>query len=172
MITMNGKPTDYELLEPASPVEVIPDPGIRVGWAWVVIVVLVVLVILWVVGRKTPVGGGGVARRNAALAESKEALGRVVTKDARDAAVQCSLILRNYLSVTFDDPALYETHEEFVLRHDALQALAPELRADAVAGFSRLAALKYGPEISLADPLGVIEESRILLESLHRGIVA
>lgn len=166
---MNGKST-YELLEPESPVGVIPDSGLWIWWVWVSIVLLVVLAILWARSRRKPVGSGVLARRNAALAESMEALGRVATVDVRAAAVQCSLILRNYLSIAAGDPALYETHEEFVIRHDALQALAPEVRAAAAAGFARLAALKYGPEIPLADPLDVIGESRVLLESLHRGI--
>jgi len=40
--------------------------------------------------------------------------------------VLASLILREYLSSAAGDPALFETHEEFISRHDALQSLTPD----------------------------------------------
>jgi hypothetical protein len=67
---------------------------------------------------------------------------------------------------------LFETHEEFVSRHDALLALTPEARAATETGFTRLAALKYAPEIPDAVPAEVVAESRALLETLHHGFAA
>lgn len=83
-----------------------------------------------------------------------------------------SLILRKYLSAAANDPALFETHEEFISRHDSLQALKPEARAAAEAGFTRLASLKYAPEIQEDAPAQVIADSRALLETLHQGFAA
>ena len=57
----------------------------------------------------------------AAFAEACAAMAAISTADVRDAAVLSSLILRKYLATAAGDPALFETHEEFVARHDALQ---------------------------------------------------
>ena len=70
------------------------------------------------------------------------------------------------------DPALFETHEEFVARHDALAALSADARHAAESGFSRLVALKYSPEIPQGDPKEVISDSRALLKTLHQGFAA
>jgi hypothetical protein len=96
----------------------------------------------------------------------------IATDDVRNAAVLASLILRKYLSIAAGDPALYETHEEFVARHDALSALAAEARAATAEGFGRLAALKYAPEIPAAAEEEVIAQARTLLETLHHGFAA
>ena len=85
------------------------------------------------------------------------------------AAVLASLTLRDYLATAADDPALFETHEEFIARHDSLAALTEKARAAAAAGFSRLAALKYAAEPPASTASLVIESARTLLDELHRG---
>ena len=64
---------------------------------------------------------------------------------------------------------MFETHEEFISRHDSLQALTAEARAAAEAAFTRLASLKYAEEIPDDDPAEVIADARKLLETLHQG---
>lgn len=172
MNTMDEKTTGIEWMEPASPEALLPDSGL---WPWLaaaVIAVLVVSVVMIVLRKKKPAATSLRVLRNAAFAEAIAALAKTTTTDVRDAAVQSSLILRNYLSTAAGDPALFETHEEFVARHDALSALTTAARSAADAGFGRLAALKYAPGIPAATPAEVIAESRTLLETLHHGFAA
>ncbi len=62
-----------------------------------------------------------------------------------DVATRASLVLRHYLVLTLDEPVLYETHEEFLLRSDALQDLPQGARARLTPLLSELASAKYGP---------------------------
>jgi len=171
MNTMKGQSTGLELMEPGSPEALIPASGLWPWMAGAVIVVLVVLgLMIFLLRQRKPNAVGGMVVRNAALAEAIAALAMIATEDARDAAVQASLILRSYLSVVAGDRALYETHEQFVARHDALETLSAEVRAAAEAGLSRLAAMKYAPGMAEATVEEVIVESRALLETLHQGL--
>lgn len=166
---MNGKPKALELLEPASPEALVPDYGL---WPWLAAAVLVILlgIALWMFLRKRkPAGADLAAIRKAALADAQNALDKLAPGSCRETAVMTSLILRKYLSAAANDPALFETHEEFVSRHDSLQDLTPDARAAAENGFTRLAALKYAPQVPAAEPQQIITESRGLLETLHRG---
>ena len=169
---MSEKTSGLELMEPASPDLLIPEYGL---WPWfAVAAVIIVLAILtaWFFQRKNKPVIDPLTLRNAAFAEAIAALAGTATDSAREAAVHCSLILRRYLSAAANDPALFETHEEFISRHDALQALTPETRATTGRVFERLAALKYAPEIPDASSTEVIAESRSLLETLHHGFAA
>ncbi|MCX6866162.1 MAG: hypothetical protein NTV46_08105, partial [Verrucomicrobia bacterium] len=150
MNTMAGQTTGLELMEAASPEALMPDSGL---WLWLVIaamVVLVVIVIMIYLRNRKPAAADLERIRHAALAEATAALANIRTADVRDAAVQSSLILRRYVLAVTGDPALYETHEEFVVRPDALQALTAEARAAAETGFTRMAAMKYAPEMPAA----------------------
>lgn len=170
---MDGSTHNLQLLDPASPEALLPDASL---WPWLaaaaaVIAMLGLLAIL-VARRKPAPAATPRALRNAAFAEAVRALAATTTHDVRDAAVQASLILRQYLAAAAGDPALYQTHEEFVARHDALQAVTAATRAAAQDGFSRLAALKYAPEVAAVAPAVVLAESRALLETLHHGFTA
>lgn len=158
-------------MDPGAPESLVPDNGL---WPWFVVAAVVSLlaIALMVFVRKKKAAVNPLAARNAAFAEAIAALANQTTDDTRSAAVQSSLILRRYLSVAAADPALFETHEEFISRHDALQALTPEARAATETGFTRLAALKYAPEIPGTAPADVIADSRSLLETLHHGFAA
>ena len=160
------------LLEPASPDALLPDGGL---WPWLLaaaaIGVLVVLALRVVLKNRRP-SAQRHSIRHAAFAEALRALAAATATDVRDAAVQSSLILRAYLAAAAGDPALYETHEEFIARHDALQAVTADARAAAQLGFSRLAALKYAPQPPAVAAEQVVEEARALLETLHHGFTA
>jgi hypothetical protein len=110
--------------------------------------------------------------RKAAYAQAAAALEEIEAVPARDAAVRSSLILRKYLSAAAGDPALFETHQETISRHDALKGFSEEARATTGRGFARLAALKYAAEIPDAEASEVVAESRALLETLHHGFRA
>lgn len=163
--------TSFELKEPAPPDALVPSIGLWPWWVAGAAVVLLAIILMLVFRKRTrPVDPA--AARNAAFKDAMAALGGVAATRAREAAVQCSLILRRYLSTAAGDPALFETHEEFVARRDSLQALKEPAREAAATGFSRLAALKYAPEIPDADPNEVLSDSRKLLETLHGGFAA
>ncbi len=170
---MNGKPSNFELLEPASPDALVPDPTVAL-WMILAVVLLGFLIagyFLFRNGKKYAVVAPG-RFRDPFHQEAATALEKINALQSRDAAVQASLILRKYLSLAAHDPALYETHEEFVSRHDALSVLTDEAREASEAGFARLASLKYASELPDVSPHDVVNESRSLLETLHHGFRA
>jgi hypothetical protein len=77
---------------------------------------------------------------------------------------EVSSIVRSFLFSGLDDPALFETQEEFNARDKALAAV-PESQRAGLAGFlNRLAELKYAPDA--ADPTALRQlapEARALL---------
>lgn len=170
--TMNASTTAIEWMEPASPEALLPDHGWEPWLAVAAATVLVLILLRVMLRKKTPLAVGPLARRNAAFAEAVAALAAATRDDVRATAVQSSLILRKYLAVAADDPALFETHEEFVLRHDALPSLSAAARSALAAGLSRLAAMKYSPASPDESAAGVIAQSRALLETLHHGFTA
>jgi hypothetical protein len=170
---MDGKTTSLELLEPASPEALVPRFGL---WPWLlaaaILVIAAVALVIYLKKRRPAAAADIVSMRKAALAEAVAVLSGPAPETTREAAVTSSLVLRKYLAAAAGDPALFETHEEFVSRRDSLQTLTPAARAAAEEGFTRLAALKYAPEIPEAAPAQVIAESRALLETLHHGFAA
>ena len=79
---------------------------------------------------------------------------------------------RNSRTRTAGDPALFETHEETLARHDALARFDESARTTAAGGFARLAALKYDSHPPAGDPAGVLADARALLATLDRGFRA
>lgn len=172
---MEGAPHNFQLLEPPSPEALVPDSRVE---TWMVVVAVAALVLLgilvtWMVRKKKKASIDPSAARNAARTEAIAALEAIPTScSTREAAVRCSLIIRKYLSIAAGDPALFETHEEYLSRHEALKNFTPEARSTAQQGFTRLAGLKYAattPDTAL-DVL--IAGSRRLLETLHQGFLA
>ena len=133
---MNEKSGNFELLEPVSPESLIPDSWVE-PWMIVAAVVLAVALLAVVIfKKKKAVPADPLALRRAAHAEAVAALDKIGAVPAREAAVQSSLILRRYLSVVAGDPALFETHEEYISRHEALKDFSEDARGSAVAGAS------------------------------------
>ncbi|NIP93916.1 MAG: hypothetical protein GWO24_10875 [Akkermansiaceae bacterium] len=62
-----------------------------------------------------------------------------------EVATEASLVIRHYLVATLQEPALYETHEEFIMRSDALQGLPAGARERLGPLLDQLARAKYGP---------------------------
>lgn len=166
---MNGDSSRLVLQESATPEDLIPDHGLWPWWLAAAIIGVLVISAVLVFRKRKPTAADPAKLRESAFREALSALAETSTGDARGAAVQSSLVLRKYLSIAAADPSLYETHEEFISRQDALMALTETARAAAEVGFSRLAALKYGPEPPGTPAAEVITESRALLETLHHG---
>lgn len=155
--------------DPPPPEALIPDAAL---WPWIIasILLLTLLTSAWLVlKRKKSSTPDPTATRNAAFSSASNALASITTHDAREAAIQASLILRNYLASAASDPALFETHEEFITRHDSLHALNEPTRRTATSAFSRLASLKYTPDSPESSSSEILSSARSLLVSLHQG---
>jgi hypothetical protein len=169
---MNEKTSSFQLLEPNSPEVLVPQSWLE---PWMIVAAIVLLLALGAViafWKKKPATVDLLAVRNAAYREAASELEKITALQPREVAVQSSLILRKYLSTAAHDPALFETHEEFLSRHNSLASLTDEARAASEAGFSRLASLKYAAEPPNINPSAVVAESRTLLETLHHGFRA
>lgn len=169
---MNEKSGSFELLEPGLPEALVPDSWVEPWMIAAAVALLVVALAVLILKKKKPAPLDPLAIRMAAYEEATAGLGEIDAIPARDAAVRSSLILRKYLSVAAGDPALFETHEETISRHDALKDFSEEARATTCRGFARLASLKYAAEIPDAAASEIVAESRALLETLHHGFRA
>jgi len=169
---MDDATTGFKLLEPEAPEALVPEAWFQPWMVGILIVFLGVWIAIWL-SRK-----GGAAQpdprqiRNAAYREAVASLAAIRTEDSRDAAVQSSLVLRKYLAQAAADPALYETHEEFLSRHETLATLSEPAKAAATEGFSLLAAIKYARESPSQASSETVAGSRSLLETIHHGFPA
>lgn len=169
---MNESAGTFQLQEPVKPEALVPASWVE-PWMFAVggAILLAFLAALFF-RRKIVAKPDPMAVRRAAFADALKTLeGINPAVQPREAAVQSSLIVRRYLSVAAGDPALFETHEEYLARHEALKDFSEEARASAAAGFTRLAELKYAEEIPATETATVIADSRKLLETLHYGFL-
>jgi hypothetical protein len=167
---MNSDSATLELRDAVLPDRLLP--GHDLAWWWLVAVVFLLitaLLVLMLVFRAKAKPPHPSELREAAFHDALAALTASSPADARAAAVTASLAVRKYLSIAAADPALFETHEEFLTRHDALMPLKPEARDAAESGFAKLASMKYAPHPTDASAAKVMAESRTLLETLHHG---
>lgn len=169
---MNEPSGNFVLLEPGSPESLIPDAWLEPWMVAVALVLLAAVVAFMIFRKRKSAASDPSAIRREAHAAAAAALDLVKTQQPRDTAIQSSLILRKYLSTAAGDPALFETHEETLSRHEAFTAFSPEARAAASTGFSWLATLKYAPEVPDVEASEVVRNSRDLLETLHQGLQA
>ncbi len=168
---MEEKKQIFELLEPQSPETLVPDSWIE-PWMIILLVLFILAVVaLFIFRRKKKNTLDPEAVRLAAYQEASQAFAKIGEVTTREAAVQASLILRKYLSVVASDPALFETHEETISRHEALKKFTEPARETAKNAFSRLASLKYAKEIPDAPASNIITDGAHLLETLHHGFV-
>ncbi len=165
---MEEKAPNLQLQEPISPESLVP--AMDFAFVWLIAGAVIVLIALaYFLTRKRKAALDPTAHRLAAYKIAKKSLDAVNAGNAREAAVQTSLIIRRFLSDAVGDPSLFETHEEFISRQDSLKKLKPEARDAASQGFSRLVKLKYAPEIPTEPPAVIVAEARELLEKLNGG---
>ena len=171
---MAEKSDDALVLRDLVPVEpLLPDPGMP-PWAWVAIGLGVVALIGLVIFLRRSKTAGPVDPRlayEAAYARAQQELESVPAGGMQEAATRVSVVLRRYLAAVCGDPALFETHEEFIARHHALAGYPEDLRKVTAEGFSHLARLKYGREAP-GDPVALFSAARQLLDKLHQHLPA
>lgn len=158
----------FELVESREAIELIPQRDIPAWWFAVALAVILIVVGLTMIFSKTNKPIDPRTREREAFSRAKEAFGSLGTKGVRDTAVSVSQIMRRYLADAMDEPALFETHEEFVSRHDVLKDYPEELKVETGNFFSQLAAVKYAPEIpDGCDSCKIAEGGMKILERMH-----
>lgn len=165
---MAEEENSFELVESRDAIELVPQRDIPVWWfALALAVVFLVSCLIYFFRNSTKPAAPEVRERKAYL-DAKEALGALGTQGVRETAVSVSCILRKYLADSMDEPALYETHEEFVSRHNVLKDFSEDIRTETGEFFSQLAEVKYAEEISDGCDSGKMAEGGMkLLERMH-----
>ena len=85
-------------------------------------------------------------------------------------ATRISLIIRQYLSTAFNDPALFETNEEFTLRESALDQLHPRSRQSVINTLHSLSQIKYAPANTPTDINRLIDNAESLIANLEINV--
>ena len=168
---MEEKNNSFELVETQEALKLVPTWEPQAWWFFAaagLVVLLLFVVLLLLRSRKIAADPG--RERREAYKEAKSDFKDYHGTNFREAAAWVSLVLRRYLAKSMSEPALFETHEEFVGRHDGLKDLPEDVRADVGRYFSFLAALKYAPEAGneiTADE--ITSGGAALLERIHRA---
>ena len=145
----------------------IPDPtphlpGVAIPfWAWVLLALAVLAITLLVLAVILLRNKGPVANTIEDVylmsREQLEALrDRIETHPLADIATQASFAIRYYLAACLGEPPLFEPHEEFTLRADALDKLPAGSRDHLNPLLEQLAECKYGPSAKNADRAGAL----------------
>lgn len=169
---MEDSTQDLRLIEPPSADGLMPHP---ITWgAWcviggVILLLVVIAILIWRNARQSPAATKEDLEQKA-RADAMAALADCAMINPNQTATECSLIVRRYLSELTGDPALYETHEQWVMRHDALEDFNDSFKEQIGELFSKLAALKYAPEHKGDSPAAIIENSRYVVDAAHREI--
>ena len=162
---------NFTLMESGSVEALIPRA--ETPWLWIGIgAVILMTIVAWLIHQRRKHANDPAKIRQAAFADAIAALDAISQNDPHAAALESSMILRKFLSIAAEDPALFETHEEFISRHDALQKIPESTRDEVTAIFSRLATMKYAPDTANANSGDIISDSRRLLQSLHATLAA
>jgi LPXTG-motif cell wall-anchored protein len=166
---MEEKTNQLELVESQEALRLVPTWELQVWWFFVaagVILLIGLLFFFW--KRRKPVIDLQ-AEKKQAYANAKAELGNLSSEDSRYLAIETSIILRRYLARSMGEPALFETNEEFISRHNALADLPAELRDDIASFFSALALVKYAPKGGFSEETGYTQATSLaLLERMYR----
>jgi len=167
---MEEKANQLELMESQEALRLVPTWEPQAWWFFAAagVVLLLGLLIFFLRRKKNPIHLQEIKKQ--AYSAAKIELAALCSEDARGTAIKVSVILRGYLARTMSEPALFETHEEFVSRHDALAGFSAELREEIGSFFTALAQIKYAPQDSLAQERGDIQATSLaLLERMFQA---
>lgn len=136
------------------------------AWGAVALICIAAVLIIWWVRRSRKKAPAAPSPLESALT-SLTALEQTLPP-LRECSLQISLIVRQYLQGQVQDPALYETHEEFSQRLDSLSSVPKECQYDTRYLLEKLADLKYAGNHE-QDPVQahtLIEQARALLKRI------
>jgi hypothetical protein len=160
-------PDFYDITEPG---DFLPDPSTP-WWIWMLagLGCLLVLIIIYLIFRKSK----SAKQRITQLDKARKQLAQLRQKTDALAphiiAIRISLIIRRYLATAFDDPALFETIEEFSLRESALSQLHPDSREPITRHLTALSQLKYAPKES-ANAAELIDDAEAILAHIEINV--
>lgn len=160
--------TKFELAESHDAMDLVPTWELEWWWIALPVVVLILLIVLvCFLLKKSKEQGPNQAKREAYHQAITE-LARLDASLGKENVIMVSLVMRKYLAKCMNEPALYETHEEFIGRHDAIKDLNDALKADIAGYFSELAAIKYGPNQDMVFHVEDLKHRSVkLLERIH-----
>jgi len=167
----DAPPTTLHDIESAEP---FLDAFWMPWWLWALAILLGLIILAALVWLLTRRPGSRHIDPNQALRASTAAIAelraRLDTLSVAQVATATSLTLRQYLADLTNDPALYETREEFISRADALAKLNTIDRNAIASFFDDLAKLKYAPIVSSNDCSSLLDRSEALLQQLHLSL--
>jgi hypothetical protein len=165
---MEKKGKSLELAESRDAINLVPTWDPQLWWVFAAVAVIAAFVLLVaILLRRKPVVDASQEKREAYL-EAKAALSGDEVTEPGESAIRVSMILRRYLARSMNEPALFETQEEFIARHDGLKDLPDDVRSAAGAFFSKLAADKYAPDDHVSiESNTTYAEGAALLERIH-----
>lgn len=146
----------------------LPSPGIP-WWIWVIALALLgVGFFLFRIARKQKNSAEAIAELayRQALAHLDKSRSLTTILEQSTAA---SLALRSYFAQALQDPSLYETHEEFMARHNSLSSLPEQTRAEIAQFFATLARFKYAPHDELTTKPSLIDDATEALHQWHKS---
>lgn len=141
-------------------------------WAWALIVVALLLLWLIIAQLRKPKNTIASLRQHAYREAMQSIENARSLQSPVTIATALSLTLRRYLSVAFSDPSLFETHEEFLARHNALASLPEESRSLLTNHFATLCRYKYAPTEGEVDLSPLVPQASDLLNRLHAAPAA
>ena len=160
----------YKLIENRDAMDLVPTWGFEMWWFFALGAAICAgaLIVLYFCKRGTK--GNSASHKDRAYREALEELLGLSSGDPKETAIRVSLIIRSYLAKHLEEPALYETHEEFVSRHDALAKLPESTKLETRGFFSQLAELKYGPTGDVCMVSDTLKRDAVeLLERIHKS---
>lgn len=163
-----------QLRDLVAPEPMLRHPGLP-WWGWALVALAVVLAALLVTAiarRRRATPPPLPVDREIAYREAVEAVAACVGLPKREAALRASGAIRLYLSRVCNDPSLFETHEEFVARHRALERLPETTREQLSMLLSRLASLKYDQPDPAAAPADFTTQPLSVLRQVHQQSAA
>lgn len=165
---MADSKTKLELVESHDAMDLVPSFELEWWWIALPLFLLVMLVVLGVVIFKKTRGYDPSNLKREAFQQAMAKLAQLDVALGKENVITVSLVLREYLAKIMNEPALYETHEEFIGRHDAIKGLNEELKVELSEYFSKLATLKYGPDEGVVSDVDLLKRgAENMLERIH-----
>lgn len=151
-----------------------PPPLWHLWWFWLTVIVAFSLVslILFFILRKKPQAKPELTLLEQAKSRLDKLKAESSILEPQTSAVRISLIIRQYLEAAFEDPALFETNEEFTLRPDALEKLHPDCRQAVSKHLAALSELKYFPSGEHDHILDLINQAAHILAQIEQSVAS